>query len=204
MRSEGGEEVLLIHSNGKDAAKVPLEMLRSSGTPVCSIVDIDVLNSAATLGEIIAALSGLPVDARVTALRDSVAIAVEKAAQGDLLTALKVAVQGWLETEYTDLRRARKALATSAKLKSKWDVVKRKGVEFFEETDRATVDELLELLGHVGLFVVPRGELEGWFRLGIGKGAQWNRAALEKLHRGECPDDLKAFMDKVLKFLLSA
>jgi hypothetical protein len=162
----------------------------------------DILNSAATLGEIIAALSGLPVDARVTALRDSVATLVERSRQGDLLTALKEAVRRWMETEYSDLRRARKALAASAKAKSRWDAVKRRGIEFFEEADRTTVDELLWLLDEVGLFVVPRGELEGWLRLEIGKGAQWNRAALEKLHKGECPDDLKAFMHKVLKFLL--
>ena len=202
LRSEGGEEVLLIHSNGKDAAKGPIEMLRSSGTPVCAIVDIDVLNSAATLNEIITALSGLPVDARVTALRDSVATVVENARQGDLLTALKEAVRKWLETEYTDLRRARKGLAASAKVKSRWDAVKRRGVEFFDGADRTTVDDLLRLLDEAGLFVVPRGELEGWMRLGIGKGPLWNRAALEQLHTGVCPDDLNAFMHRVLKFLL--
>jgi hypothetical protein len=202
LRSEGGEEVLLIHSNGKDAAKLPIEMLRSSGTPVCAIVDIDVLNSAATLGEIITALSGLPIDARVTAARDSVATMVEKATQGDLLTALKEAVRRWLDTEYTDLRRARKALAAGAKVKSQWDAVKRRGVDFFDGADRTTVDELLRLLDEIGLFIVRCGELEVWFRLGIGKGAQWNRAALEKLHTGDCPDDLKAFMHGVLKFLL--
>jgi len=201
LRKEGGEEVLLIHSNGKDAAKIPLEMLRNAATPVCAIVDIDVLNSAETLSDIVMAVSGVAMDVRITTLRDSIATAVEKAKQTDLLSALKEAVRQWMAVEHADLRRARKSLVTSARVKSRWDSVKSKGVDFFTGTDRDSVDELLPLLARIGVFVVPCGELEGWLKLGIAKGGQWNRAALEQLHSGSCPQDLKDFMLNVLRFL---
>lgn len=201
LRAQGGEEVLLIHSNGKDAAKIPIEMLRSSRTPVCAIVDIDVLNSAEVIAGIIMALTGAPVEPQVAALRDSIATAVENAKPEDLLLALVESVSKWLELKHTDLRRARKALVTSAKIKSRWEGVKSKGVEYFEGANRQSVDELLMLLRQIGVFVVPVGELEGWMKLGIAKGGEWNRIALEQLHAGNCPPALKDFMGGVLRFL---
>jgi hypothetical protein len=40
--------------------------------------------------------------------------------------------------------------------------------------------------------------------LGIAKGQRWNRAALEKLHAGECPPDLRNFMLTVTDFIRAA
>jgi len=41
----GGGEILFIHTNGKGAAKMPLKLLQDAGTPVCAIVDFDIVNS---------------------------------------------------------------------------------------------------------------------------------------------------------------
>lgn len=201
LRDEGGDEVLLIHSNGKDSVKTPIEMLRCSGTPVCAIVDIDVLNSEKVLNEIVLALTGLAPVARVVELRRSIAIKVEAATEEDILKSLQASVQHWLASTHSDLRQARKALVGSARVKSKWEVVKAKGIDHFQGGDRADVDELLKLLKSIGLFIVPCGELEGWMKLGIAKGSRWSRAALEELHGGKCPGDLRDFMLEVAKFL---
>jgi hypothetical protein len=52
------------------------------------------------------------------------------------------------------------------------------------------------------LFVVPKGELESWMNLGVSKGREWNRKALEELHNRKCPDELRQFVEGVVKFLI--
>jgi len=52
-----------------------------------------------------------------------------------------------------------------------------------------------------GPWTLCRSMREGWLRLGIAKGVQWNRAALGQLHAGNCPNDLRDFMRGVLKAL---
>lgn len=203
LRSHGGEDVLLIHSNGKDAVKTPVEMLRSAGTPVCAIVDIDILNSSKILTDIIVALTGMPPISRILELREKISTAVEQVTEQQLLELLKSSVQQWLQTEHPDLRHARKALVSSARIRSRWEDVKSKGVDFFQGEERIAVDELLGLLSEIGLFVVHRGELEGWMQVGMSKGKRWSRLALERLHTGQCPPDLENFMRSIAKFLNS-
>ncbi|WP_186082695.1 ATP-dependent nuclease [Burkholderia gladioli] len=201
FRDAGGEEVLLIHSNGKDAIKTPVETLRLAGTPVCVIADIDILNSQSTLEATLLALTGGVPSARILELRSLIATSVEKATETDILESIETSVRQWLEMKHIDLRTARKTLVSSARIKSKWDDVKRKGVSYFDGDSRKQIDELLSLLGESGMFVVPCGELEGWICSDIAKGARWNRAALEMLHSGQCPTDLKCFMQAVLNFV---
>jgi len=201
LDDRGGENVLLIHSNGKDAIKTPVAMLREAGTPACAIVDIDVLNSKQLLNDIVQALTGSPATDRMNELRNSLAQKVEQSTDEELMKELRSAVEDWQKNEHTDLRVARRALVSSARIKSSWDAVKAKGICYFADETRAQADELFALLQEVGLFVVPNGELEGWMKLGIAKGQRWNRAALERLHDGNCPDDLRAFMQKVLDFV---
>lgn len=204
LRDSGGEDILLIHSNGKDAVRTPVEMLRNAGAPVCAIVDIDVLNSEKILTDIVEALTGNPPADRVIALRGLIATAVEEATEEQILEWLKESVQQWQQSEHADLRQARKALVSSARMKSKWAEVKVRGIDYFEGEERAQIDELLMLLRELGLFVVPCGELEGWMRMGISKGQRWNRAALEILHTDECPADLRAFMLGIANFVRAA
>jgi hypothetical protein len=197
----GGENLLLIHSNGKDAIKTPVTMLREAGTPVCAIVDIDVLNSKKSLSDIVEALTGSPATDRMGELRDSLAQKVEQSTDEELMKELRAAVEDWQKNEHTDLRVARKALVATARTKSSWEALKANGISYFTDEARAQADELFGLLQEVGLFVVPNGELEGWMKLGIAKGQRWSRAALERLHAGNCPDDLRSFMKKALDFV---
>lgn len=181
--------------------KTPVETLRRAGTPVCVIADIDILNSQATLEATLEALTGSAPSARILELRSLIATSVGKASETDILESMETSVRQWLETKHTDLRTARKTLVSSVRIKSKWDDVKRKGVDYFESNDRIQIDELLSLLGESGLFVVPCGELEGWLCSDIAKGARWNRAALERLHADSCPTGLQSFMQAVLNFV---
>jgi len=199
----GGSEILFIHTNGKGAAKTPLTLLCGAGAPACAIVDIDVINSDEPLASIVESLTTSPPDAEIARRRAQLATVVEATSPPDLLATLVASVKAWLDEEHTDLRSSRKGLiAASEKGMSKWDAVKKQGVAFFQDADRTTADELLARMAQIGVFVVPCGELEKWFPFMTKKGAKWNREALEALHDDKCPAELKAFMTRVVEYLV--
>ena len=198
---DGGEAVLFIHTNGKDAIKSPLELLRDSGTRVCAIVDLDVLNSCATLTDIVTALTGSPPEAHILELRARIAHIVESKNEAILLEQLKLSTKAWLDEVPPDLRRARRSLKSIAEQTGRWSLVSKGGVECFDEAARGEVLELIGLLGQLGLFVVPSGDLESWIRLDVPKGRHWNREALRLIHQGECPLELQDFVKEAMTFL---
>lgn len=194
-----GTEVLFLHTNGKGAAKHPLQLLRMAGTPVCAIVDLDIISSAEPLTAMVVSVSGSEPPIEVLQLQRMLAAAVEEAAEGELIEALIQHVEEWKALSHESARAARRALIdTSQKALSKWEVIKERGVDYFAEPERVNALEFLLRLEDLNIFAVPCGELERWFDLDLAKGKEWNRAALERLHRGECPKRLSAFISRVI------
>ena len=202
VKKLGGEDVLFIHANGKEALKNPARMLRNAKTPVCAIVDLDILNSEQVLHELLVLFATEPSITELLGLRAKIAEVVEKAPETDLITKLQSSVDEWRKNAYTDLREARKRLGEIADRASKWKTVKATGVDYFSGAERTSVDDFVSKCAGIGLFVVTRGELEGWMNLGVSKGREWNRKALEELHNGKCPAELRQFVEGVVKFLI--
>jgi len=202
LSGEGGEDILFIHSNGKDAAKGPIELLRSAGAPVCAALDIDVINSPNVLTDVCTALRATPPSAHILKARQNVAAHVEEIDESQRIAQIEAALQEWLQTTHTDLRRARKSLEQIAGEGSKWDQVKKLGVDYFSGDSRREIDQLLSDLVALGLFLVPCGELESWMKnLGFSKGSKWNRAALEALSQDQCPAPLREYVRSLITFL---
>lgn len=200
--NQHGEEFLFIHSNGKDAARFPAKLLRESGTAVCVIADFDILNSEATLRDIVEGLQGGSLDEDIKQLRDEISSVIETKSQTQSLEELKANVTAWFDQLGDDLRRARKSLVSFARAGSnKWDQAKKDGVSLLPPSDAAKAGVLIARLSSLGLFVVPCGELESWMNLGLSKGSKWNQAALQALHADTCPQELQVFVGQVLAFL---
>lgn len=204
LAGEGGEDVLFIHTNGKDAAKGPIELLRSAGAPVCAALDIDVLNSPNVLADVCSALTGVAPPDAIWEARDKVAANVEELDEAARIVLIRSAVQQWLLDDHSDLRRVRKSLERIAAEGSKWDRAKKVGVEYFVGEARRDIDALLSALRELGLFLVPCGELESWLDLGVRKGSTWNRLALEELDQQRCPPDLQKFVRSIIEHLSKA
>jgi len=203
VKKLGGEDVLFIHANGKEALKNPVKMLCNAGTPVCAVVDLDVLNSEQVLREVLTALKAEAKIEEIVSLRGKIAELVEKAPEAELLAKLQTSVKDWTNSPYSDLREARKRLADIAQKASKWSSVKANGIDYFKEADRGDVQRLIKLCSEAGLFIVPKGELENWMNVGFSKGKQWNRKALQELHDGKCPQELGEFVEALVKFLMT-
>jgi len=202
LQDKSGEDFLFIHTNGKDTLKTPVKLLRNAGIPVCAIVDMDVLNSELVLKEILRALK----DDRHTyeeikILRKEIADYVIGISQEQSLSDLISSVKSWSETPINDIRIARKKLEEIIRRSSRWDDVKARGLEYFPDSLRTEVQRIIELCAEHGLFIVPKGELEGWISLDTSKGKEWNRRALEELQADNCPTDLKIFVNDIISWL---
>lgn len=199
------DEFLFIHSNGKDAAKLPAELLHKSGTPVCVIVDFDILNSEKVLNDIAKALTGDILDSNTRRLRQEISIAIESKSQEQSLEELKGNIAAWSSEMHQDLRLARRSLVSLARAGSnKWERAKKRGISCMSGAKEAEARGLIEELAKFGVFVVPCGELESWMELGRPKGSGWNQAALQALHANSCPEGLKNFVEHALTFLGSS
>ncbi|MFK2024303.1 hypothetical protein ACIXIR_08230 [Bacteroides fragilis] len=62
------------------------------------------------------------------------------------------------------------------------------------------MENLINDLKSVGIFVVPVGELEGWIDVDIKQKNKWIIPALNKIHSGDSPGGLKNFIKEVLSY----
>ena len=200
--ADKGEDLLFIHTNGKYAADVPIELLRSAGIPVAVIVDIDVLNNKSPLDKIVKSLTGKEISMKLEGVRASIGEFISRKSEEELLELLLETVKEWSAEEHNDLRSSIKSLESTLKVvRSNWAPVKKEGICFFKDQQFIVVKSLMDSLAELGVFVVPCGELEQWFNLGSKKGKEWNRKALDELQKGNCPSGLKMFVERVTQFL---
>lgn len=97
----------------------------------------------------------------------------------------------------------RGALNRIRKEVSKWAKVKSKGVSAINEELRPQVEQLINELQEIGIFVVPVGELEGWINVGTRKKNKWIVPALEFLQNETTPEDLVSFVRTVKDKLIN-
>lgn len=202
LDGNGGENMLFIHTNGKGASDKPIELLKTAGAPVAVIVDIDILNATGPLDKIIKALTGAEIAKELEELRAEIGEWVLQMPEEQFLQKLLDGVNEWITSTHTDARTSRKRLESTLKTTtSKWEVVKKVGTSYFTGDQLTAVENLIEELAKIGVFIVPCGELEQWIDTGNTKGREWNRKALEKLQMEGCPPQLKSFVQRVIEFL---
>ena len=79
-----------------------------------------------------------------------------------------------------------------------WSDAKRYGTDKLQGSNNTAATALLEACARVGLFLVPKGELESWWRAGPSDKREWVSAALEQISRDPAPfDQCEQFMRKV-------
>ncbi len=205
LSGKGGEDLLFIHTNGKDAADKPIKLLRKAGAPVAVIVDIDILNASAPLDKIVKALTGVDIPKRLEEQRAEINSWVLAMPEDQFLEKLLAGVETWINSSHTDVRSSRSRLETTLRtMTSKWGVVKKEGISFFKEDKLTAVRKFIDELARLGVFVVPCGELEQWIDTGMKKGKEWNREALTMLQTEGCPPELEAFVQRVVAFLFDS
>ncbi|MEO8493520.1 MAG: AAA family ATPase [Planctomycetota bacterium] len=199
-----------VHAAGAKNVGLVTKVLRQCGLPVCSVVDLDVLQSEKDLGDLIEAATGSPPPQPWLATRERLAKHVEGWLDPEAITASANEMEKFLDqikngdgakplhqTSATTLPKA----AASAQ---NWDKLRRERLEWLPRELRVWIEELLEDLKRRGIFVSPKGQLEAWIDTGSRDRRVWMNQAMQALHQGQCPAELRTFVTDLLAHLSSA
>jgi hypothetical protein len=200
VRGEQQPDVLFVHAGGKHRMAALAETLRMLDVRVDVIADIDILNEEAVLERLVKALGG---DSnKVAANAGPLKTAIEQ--HKPWLTASEVAkgIRGALGKSPSTgefprvLQNEIEAIFRKA---SPWDAVKDAG--------RAAVpagqpmhhyNALINDCAEFGLWIVPVGELEGFYKTDGGKGPRWVQRVLGRdLANDTELEDARNFVGKV-------
>jgi ABC-type cobalamin/Fe3+-siderophores transport system ATPase subunit len=206
IREHDNQEILFIHAHNKQTIKQVVSLLKDASIPTVGVVDIDIFNSSADFSGALSAFLGNEDFSRIAALRAAVAEHIESSTEDAVLADIKkktLEFLGQLEKGDHALSGARSALDRIKSESSRWAELKKTGVSFLDEPIRSKALEVIEYCSTKGLFIVPVGELESWINLGVRKN-RWVVAALEAMHRGECPEELRSFVKKMQSLIFHA
>ncbi len=199
-----------VHAAGAKNVGLVTKVLRQCGSPVCSVVELDILQSEKELGDLIEAASGSPPPPAWLATRERLAKHVVGWLDQASIAASANEVENFLDQikNGDDSQPAAQTPATTASPGSdgsqNWEKLRHERLEWLPRELRMWVEELLEDLKRQGVFVSPKGRLEAWLDTGSQERRVWMNQAMQMLHQGQCPAELQAFVTDLLTYLNSA
>lgn len=200
----GGAPVDLYfsHGTGKGSLAVLANAYRRLSVRTAVVADLDLLRNAAELGAVCAALGIEPksIEAKTNEVRNALADQGPLMSTDELLGEMErlqdeVRQEGRLPS---DGKRRLQRLADDA---SDWSKAKRMGINLLRGAPRMTADALLDELRQSGLFLVPAGELEGWYPHGSPDKSKWFGEAMGALQNDATEmGELSSFSDGLIRF----
>ncbi|MCA9144355.1 MAG: AAA family ATPase [Planctomycetales bacterium] len=195
-----------IHAAGARNVGLVTKVMRQCGLPVCTVVELDVLQNEKELSDLVQAASGSPPPQPWLATRDRLAKHVEGWFDEEAIAASANEVESFLDQikGETASPAAAKPLATETTGSQNWAKLRHERLEWLPRELRMWVEELLEDLKRKGIFVSPKGRLEAWIETGSQDRRVWINQAMQLLHQGQCPTELQTFVKDLITHLNSA
>ena len=195
----GKREHLFVDAFGKQAIKKIVKPLKDAKIRVCTIVDLDVLNSESVFKELLDAIDEKD-HSELLKLRQKIAESVEEMKEDVLIEKIKEEVKELNEklNSVNDLTEIRRELNKIKQKSGKWKIVKEKGIEGMPKEIQEDAKDLLKKLKKIGVFLPAVGELESWIKI---ENEPWIIGATEIINKGETPQNLKEFVKEVIDFL---
>jgi hypothetical protein len=167
-------DLLFVQTGGKSRAPVVVRALRAISVPTSAIFDFDLLNDENLIAEVVDSFGGswgdLKTDWKV--LKNAIDQKRPELTIESLRQKISDAMQKW-STEF-NLKAARSEVSNLLKRASPWAEVKTGGLNAVPRGDAfAAADRLLTKLDHLGIHVVPVGELEQFCKSIGNHGPAW-------------------------------
>lgn len=196
-------DVLFTHCGGKQRLKTVINALKSLNVKTAIIADIDVLNDKGSFKDITEALGfdwendmnrdWKIIDNYVRSQRAQLDTDDVKKEINEILnkTAGKI-----LPKESAE--KIKKVLNSS----SAWSKIKETGKSFFTGDSYRSFENIDDKCREKGLFIVPVGELEGFYKSNSNHGPKWVNEVLEKVNLGNDHgvNDAREFIKKVISY----
>ena len=191
-----------VHGGGKGALAALSNAYRRLQIPTAVIADLDLLKNYAEFSSVYAALGGdLPSNKPLYSVASS-----QLGDQGAVLPLAEFTNEFRqlivrIETEHRLSPESRRRGSDLLENAADWSEAKKYGIDKLKGGARENTRRLIEECATVGLFLVPKGELEGWWRDGPAVKRDWIAAAIDKL--SSVRDDfaeVQTFMQKICDY----
>lgn len=185
-----------IQSQGGRNLTFVTKAMRRANLPTCVVAELDLFQNESTFSELVKALSNAPPPTPWLATRERLVSHVEGWFDGKELAASAQEVETFLDQIKKGQGPTAPPPASSvASNQPKWDRLRRERLSILPLELRIWVEELLEDLKRIGLFVSPKGRIESWisFTADAEDPGGWMNRAMQMLHSGDCPAELRAF-----------
>ncbi len=187
-----------LQAHGARNLTFVVKALRRANLPTCVVAELDLFQSEANFTELIKSLSNSSPPTPWLATRERLVSHIEGWFDAQELSATSHEVEDFLDQfkQGTGTPEVRTPANPSLTAKTKWDRLRRERLTALPPELRIWVEELLEDLKRIGLFVSPKGRLEGWiaFAADADDPEGWLNRAMQMLHNGDCPAELRAFV----------
>jgi ABC-type transporter Mla maintaining outer membrane lipid asymmetry ATPase subunit MlaF len=195
-------DLYFVHGGGKGALSTLSAAYRRLQIPTAVIADIDLLRNYSEFSAVYSALGGDP-----SALKSMFnEVSTQLGDQGPVLSVTAFA------TEFRELLtviEAEKRVSPDSRRKGSellenaadWSEAKKYGLDKLKGGARDRAKALVGECQKIGLFLVPKGELEGWWRDGPAGKRVWIVAAIERLNTN-CGDfvDAQSFVRQICRY----
>jgi hypothetical protein len=204
-RFVGARGLRFLNAFGQRNLASLANLVRKAGIPVCVVADLESLQTEAGFAELVKAVTGDPPPPPWLATRERLAKHVEGLFDARELSAATHEVESFLD----QMRKggpgdtATPSPPPRAAARDKWLRLQREQLGSVPQELRVWVEELLDDLKHKGLFLSPKGGFQAWLPSDAPPGDREVAfaKAVQALHRGECPADLRAFVTEFVTFL---
>lgn len=189
-------DLYFVHGGGKGALAPLAKSYRSLSIPTAVIADLDLLRNNDEFRILYQVLGGDPVLINPVYTRVSAALNDRKPLVP--ISEFTNAIEEWLRSVRAAKKfesAHRRQLSIMLDSAAEWSEVKRYGINRLTGEELTAGKELLSRCAEVGLFLVPEGELERWWREGPSDKNMWIAQAIPKLN--EDPLTFKAAADFV-------
>lgn len=197
-------ETRFLHAYGTRHLAHLANVLRQADIAQSVIVGFELLQTEKRFVQLLEAVMGEPPPAPWLATRERLASFVEGSLDARRLSASAHEVESFLDQmkHGGNEKAAGNPTAASLTTSQKWGRLESEGLQLLSPELRIWVEELLEDIKQIGVFVSLRGKVRRWFpdTGGTQDSSAWMARALKTVQDGQTPPDLRAFVTEVLAF----
>jgi predicted ATP-dependent endonuclease of OLD family len=190
------EDILFINTHGKHVMKNIIPFVKESKVPFKLIADFDLLLSTDEFDELVKRLTTERNYQEIISARKMFSRIIigktEEELKQQTFQKLKRLLNKKSETSSMPLTKLKKSVENFSE-KSKTDKIKKNGINGIENEHKSLVQHLIENSKKNGLFIVPYGDLESWFRKNIDK-REWIEFALTNVNNNNISPQLNHFI----------
>src|SRR5919112_819078 len=193
------EDILFINTRGKHVMKNIIPFVKESKVPFKLIADFDLLLSADEFDELVKRLTTEKNYQEIISSRKMFSQIIfgktEEELKQQTFQKLKRLLNKKSETSSMPLTKLKRSVENFSE-KSNADKIKRNGINGIKNEQKSLAQQLIEDSKKNGLFIVPYGDLESWFRENVDK-KEWIEFALTNVNNNNISHQLNHFITDV-------